>query len=724
MAGAQQLPIDKREIRVATENGAMDTFSVLDRRFMTQINFLTYNAFPIHEPAESAILVEWHQEIRIMCFDLQTLLCLEHDRFWAQLIHDVTLHKFISSFLQKCPRSWDIWDIGAAYLTDHNKLNRLVFLTVLRMSTDKESKECFMTSQGFGFTIYENYMFDVPKLIDICSIYGHPHGGNGELVNKMLTNVFTKQPNYVEDLKFAAQNLHDSIIPNIMEKYDGSQTTIGLYDLLCYHFDTCMSMLCLFSTYPPTLNYFNSNELITTFSSLYTHLFSDIKVKLKKLSTPTDDLKSFKSIINRCQIASVRLIHCVIWNSCFMDQLSDASLSEDDHTKCAEQFIAQLTLILGDVQLMTKYYHECNLSKSFASITNSKAAVGEDHFDYILNSIPVEQSPRKEVRDLDKVHYGDIPQMELPGKKTPTTSSAPDNINELISNVKEIFGPQYSDEFLQQCLAAYNFSSEEVIGALLEDNLPPHLETLKSQITAEAPGPSSSAQGPVPSDQRAPSPVQWPALSEPKTSSTSASSSSVQPSSFITSRANVFDGDEFDIFKNTENLDFDRIHMGKQEKKITKTEGDPTKKYLESNPKLTLEYDEYDDEYDDTYDGMAAAADGASGDFVIKPLNVRPAEWDEESGDESSDDGRHLLPRNQIERNTNRTNGEQDRGRGRGRGGRGTGPKPRAEDSKGQKADAKVLQQRRRDNANKAARGNHNRRAGADKKRRGGMLHI
>ena len=706
------LPLDKKDVIVISEKGGTEKLSILDKRFLTDINFIQYNAFPIHEKNESPIKKEWHQEIKILCHDLELLLNLPHEKFWVQLIHDPTIHTMLSTYLQKAPRSWDIWSIPEIYLQSHSKLSRLVFLTLLRMSTDKESKDCFLSKEAFGFTIYENFMFDIPKIIDLCSLYGHPHGGNGILVNKMLTNIFTKQIGYVDDLKVVALQLTNGIIDNITSKFDSALTTIGLYDLLCYYYDTGMSLICLFTTYPPTLNYFNSPNVVSSFATLYGHLFHDIKTKLKRLSTPAQDLQSIKSIINRGQVATVKLFHCIIWGSCHMDQLLDDALSIDDHTKCAEQFIAMLSLFLGDVKIMTKYYHECNLAKTFTIIKNSKAEIGQDHFNYILNAIDIEKNPQKDIKDLDKVHYNGTEVCQNDGTSTNNKEFnqephvLPSNIELLIASVRTVF-PQFNDSFLCDCLTFYSYSSEKVVAALLENNLPPHLESSKSNFLDSINEDTKNSIG----KQVQELPVTVNSISKVE-----------KASMLLSSRQNIFDNDDFDVFNNPHELNFDRIHIGKRSQR-NETASDLNKVFLRNNPKLNFEYDEYEDEYDDTYDGLIAASDSNSTEppeFVIKPLNTYS----------SIDEGTVTQIEDQCERPANAAGPSNQyitdkyHGRGQGNGKKHQTPRPRAEDKIGQKADGKVLHQRKRDNENKAARGNHNRKRGADKKRMGGMIHM
>ena len=56
----------------------------------------------------------------------------------------------------------------------------------------------FMSPEAFKDIIYENYLFDIPKLLDLCALYG---SANGPLLKKVVANVFERQPHYQEDWK-------------------------------------------------------------------------------------------------------------------------------------------------------------------------------------------------------------------------------------------------------------------------------------------------------------------------------------------------------------------------------------------------------------------------------------------------------------------------------------------------------------------------------------------
>ena len=53
-----------------------------------------------------------------------------------------------------------------------------------------------MSPDKFGKIIYEHYLFDIPKLFDLCTLYG---SSNHRLLAKMVANIFDKQPCYHDD---------------------------------------------------------------------------------------------------------------------------------------------------------------------------------------------------------------------------------------------------------------------------------------------------------------------------------------------------------------------------------------------------------------------------------------------------------------------------------------------------------------------------------------------
>lgn len=72
------------------------------------------------------------------------------------------------------------------------------------MTTCKESNEDFLDSAVFGTILYDNFILDIPKIIDLCTLFG---GSNEKLLVKMIDNVFRHQPKYLEDVNAALPSI-------------------------------------------------------------------------------------------------------------------------------------------------------------------------------------------------------------------------------------------------------------------------------------------------------------------------------------------------------------------------------------------------------------------------------------------------------------------------------------------------------------------------------------
>ena len=57
-------------------------------------------------------------------------------------------------------------------------------------------QEHYLSPEVHGGIVYNHYLFDVPKILDLCVLYGE---GNRPLLSKMITSLFESQPKYVED---------------------------------------------------------------------------------------------------------------------------------------------------------------------------------------------------------------------------------------------------------------------------------------------------------------------------------------------------------------------------------------------------------------------------------------------------------------------------------------------------------------------------------------------
>ncbi|KAJ3033719.1 hypothetical protein HDV00_005869 [Rhizophlyctis rosea] len=164
----------------------------------------------------------------------------------------------------------------------------------------------------------------------------------------------------------------------------------------------------------------------------------------------------------------------------------------------------------------------------------------------------------------------------------------------LISQVQDLF-PELGEGFIEACLIAFQDDSETVIMKILESDLPEHVNRLdrtmaRTALAPQQPPPTSMALIRVPDTQ------QEPVQDEPADQMVPESETTL-----LSTRRNVFDGDEFDVFSRGR-LESDKVVFGKKNENVDDVFNDRTFVSEHKEALLETQYDDYDDEYDDTYD--------------------------------------------------------------------------------------------------------------------------
>lgn len=385
-----------------------------------------------------------------------------------------------------------------------------------------------------------------------------------------------------------------------------------------------------------------------------------------------------------------------------------------------------------------------------------------------------EKTPERVARLLDSLETFRSPSIARPkkhsrrkasskgkGRKTGEDHEIHIHRMSYVTQVQDLF-PDLGAGFVMKLLDEYDDDVEQVTAHLLDDSLPPHLQSLDR--SEQAPIFDSSAQAGI--NRLVPS------------------SSPPPPEPFIPERRNVYDNDELDRLS----MDTSRLHFGKK-KEITAPAGQTNKSAIMS---ALAAFDADDDERDDTYDaqdvggsidnahpdgepGQTAKVTQEENDMALfttyksspelfgRTFDVRRgqarAALKAETGmtDEAIEGWAIMLQRdpkrlNRLESQLGAFDGRQGalartsyrespggtetedsdapggrggfggRGRGRGRGGRGGRGGGRGGSVAGPSGDASTVAAQRRKEANKGSQANHNRKAQRGKKMaRGGF---
>ncbi|XP_023369058.1 activating signal cointegrator 1 complex subunit 2 isoform X3 [Otolemur garnettii] len=635
-------------------------------------------------------------------------------------------------------------------------LHRSVFLIFLRMSTHKESKDHFFSPSAFGEILYNNFLFDIPKILDLCVLFGK---GNSPLLQKMIGNIFTQQPSYYNDL--------DQTMPTILQVFsnilqhcglqgDGASTTpqkleergrltpsdmplLELKDIVLYLCDTSTTLWAFLDIFPLACQTFQKHDFCYRLASFYEVAIPEMESAVKKRRL--EDSKLLGDLWQRLSHSRKKLMeifHIILHQICLLPILESSC---ENVQGFIEEFLQIFSSLLQEKRFLRDYDMFFPVAEDISLLQQASSVLDETRTAYILQAVESawEGVDRQKASDTKDPSVAEEPNgkpngVMLTAEPVSEMSSHLENLEDeecmgaaaalgptvcgveldsLISQVKDLL-PDLGEGFILACLKHYCYDPEQVINNILEERLAPPLSQLDRGLDRQV---------------------------------------KPDPTPLLTSRHNIFQNDEFDVFSR-DSVDLSRVHKGRRKEENTRSlvndkravvaQRQRYEQYsvvveevpLQPGESIPYHGDNYEDEYDDTYDGNQVGANDADSDDELisrRPFTIpqvlrtkMPGEGQEEEEDDEDDEAEDeackpdhfvqdpavlrekaearrmaFLSKKGYRHDSSTTVVGSPRGHGQSR---------------------ETTQERRRKEASKATRANHNRRTMADRKRSKGMI--
>ncbi|KAF7278761.1 hypothetical protein GWI33_007994 [Rhynchophorus ferrugineus] len=480
-------------------------------------------------------------------------------------------------------------------------------------------------------------------------------------------------------------------IPVSIEKRPLIFSLSWIYSLVNYILNTVATLNILFQIYKPAIEMTLNKDYPFKLPYIYVNVYKELYEILEDRDEISQEAELYKKVLKEMSLGRSELIDLY---HVFISECVDKTLGNMGDTvtqqAIAEVYLKLMTTALEEDYFICDYnaiYNVANQNEMFQSCCD----VDSTRTDFIVSCI--NKLPRKKkLEEYIKLGKNKInSDLKENVQTTPNSTDAvlndlsgpsgtqniinENDVEDRIRCILEMF-PHLGDGFALKCLESYNFNSADVINAILENNLPPHILE-------------------IPFDQ-----IRVPPEPEPE-----------KP-------ILAYKG------KKPEYKDALTLLDDKNDKKEIK--------------KLVLEgvqcgYDYmYDDEYDDRFDDDVAIQlpdNRLTEELPVKNPNRRDIELEEDSSSSEEEDDKAGSSRNTLNFCEDPAV-IRERREARFRAKQGARAPPKANNSKsdvvgkpkGQGQDKSVVINRQRKNANKSSQANHNRKSGAQFKRNRGML--
>lgn len=150
-----------------------------------------------------------------------------------------------------------------------NHMLNLVLQIFYRLSLSMETDDQYFNLAFYSKLVYDNWIFDMAKLIDLAAVYGK---SNKDTVMKIVSNVFDNEKRYVQDFKESI-DLLVSLLKTKFKEYQKVQAMIKGDYINQIGFEEQKAII---------LNYLNDYvEILSNITLIVTH-FPDFVLELMR----------------------------------------------------------------------------------------------------------------------------------------------------------------------------------------------------------------------------------------------------------------------------------------------------------------------------------------------------------------------------------------------------------------------------------------------------------
>ncbi|KAK4748356.1 hypothetical protein SAY87_014942 [Trapa incisa] len=483
--------------------------------------------------------VESQSVVDLLNRELSRLLMLKSKEFWKNVAGDSSLHTFLDSFLKFRNRWYDFphhgaKEIIAGIIVGELQLCHRVFMVLYRISSNRDPGALsadFLNPKDHIAILQEKKLLDLPKLLDICAIYGHE---NEDLTRLLVSNALKAQPwlhhtladvnsnflSILQTMQHRCSSLLQLLFSGSHEDHGSKHVNSNFLEVMDFINDSVSSMDAFVNAYKPAAAIFlcpvetsdGNEDLVCTLVKLHDWLLPSLQKGFNLINSSRDVISSGDGI-NSTSSINLKLLSTRLekfgWNLLDTCYLRD-DIFEESHDLLASTkiFPAKVEDPIIRAEIIIQAFREIsNLSHQVMQNQNQKTFLQQVDRSYdVIGRLRSLQSTSWITMDDEQYQYlsGILRSTSLPPHKDPpcvansTNMSSEAQIDEeaavlesKISQIKDLF-PDYGKSFLSACLEVYNQNPEEVIQRILEGTLHNDLQSLDTSLEI-VPVPKSSS---------------------------------------------------------------------------------------------------------------------------------------------------------------------------------------------------------------------------------------
>ncbi|KAK9887916.1 hypothetical protein WA026_000219 [Henosepilachna vigintioctopunctata] len=447
-------------------------------------------------------------------FFLEYLIKCTYHQFWCSILFKEEVQNGLREFLSHPIPAYFYKELGEDFQKVYKSVFNAFYMVYRRLIFCNESEFEYMPKSlaakylidrkllnlQIAVTVTHLYQdFDKDLINELSEIYFSCEGQE-KFIQKEVENILKHYNVVLQMIKGKLTGKFDpgiTVVPISLEDRPKVFSLAWINSVVNYLLNTICSLNALFLLRKEAITEALTLKVPEKLCKSYDSIFKELYDLLEDRQEMLEESSLFEKIMTKLALARAKFVDT--FNS-FISFLLNETISRMENTKNQQEYLEMFLDIMTAALEYEIFICDFDCIHSIAQIVETfedVSQIDKTRAHYIITSL---NNLERHVFVKEKFNVVATFKNHIP-KLIPIEESTTDNLNETSSTVNDeailedkiisILGifPHLGGGFIEKCLENYNYDTDQVVQAILEENLPPHLYDLPFDLPRIPPEP-------------------------------------------------------------------------------------------------------------------------------------------------------------------------------------------------------------------------------------------
>ncbi|XP_060522407.1 activating signal cointegrator 1 complex subunit 2 [Cylas formicarius] len=501
--GMDFLEVSPEEVSKSYFEVKTEVIPALDKRWLPRCVFHNYEPYSFTASKEENLTFLTRN---VLFLDsISYLLNCNFHQFWCTILFEPSAVIALRSFLLSPISPYQVRYLEDEYLEVYKAIFENFLLVYEKLVNFKWSEHEYIPEPYGVKKLLEKKLLNLPIVITLVFLYRDSNLGLTNRITHLYFNQSERPEFLTKEIEYTIQqglivlktirgHLCDAeesavVVPISIDKRPAIFSLAWVYSLVSYLLNTVATMDILFQCHKPAVQVALALDFPYSIPSIYVNVYRELYELLDNREEMVMEKELSSHVVDEINLGRQEFVE--MYHAFVSFCLDEALVHTGDPVK--QQPIIETYLRLIQTALEEDYFI-CDYNSTYSIATQNEmfetcCEVDKTCTDFLVSC--VDRLPRNhKLQELSKMNRQTLegvfrdfqppPSHVAEGATEPSVETPErdaEDVERKIRHILDMF-PHLGDGFILQCLESYDYDAGDVIDAILEGNLPPHLSEI------------------------------------------------------------------------------------------------------------------------------------------------------------------------------------------------------------------------------------------------------